>query len=978
MEDNSLQQPELVGRQGELDSLKSGLERAIGGKGSTIFLCGEAGIGKTRLVSEILSLAEKDGTAILRGWCLPECLEPLMPIKEALRGANMIGLMEESPPPKVLSAYVLNDAGMLYARAERTKTEMDADIFAAMLRAVSSFVTDSLRMMGKGGGAEGLSAIGHSGYKILIQSRSKISLAVVIEGNEDEFLIDGMNRTLSDIEPRLNPQIFDSAECGWLEEKISIFVNSAKYGGDFVQDDPKLRLENLFDKVLLGIQRASQQSPVIFFLDDVQWADPTTLGLFHYLARNTGNDRVMMLATYRPEDVMKEKDGKSHHLETVMQNMSRESLFAEIKLSRLGESDTDRFVANALGKCDYQSNFTQRIHRESEGNPFFILEVLRLMAAEGIIVKKEGVWSLNAPVDDIPIPSKVYDVIRRRLNRLRKDELDMLECASVVGEKFGSEVVGLSLGLNRISTLKGLSNIEKEHRLIHSLGAEYRFDHSKIREVMYSGINAELRAEYHRIVAQSYRQIFVGREPEIAEELAHHYLMARDQSAAEFLKMAADKAMKRYANEDAIRLFLLALDWTKDAGQRVSMLEKLGDLYTIVGQCEKAIEQYTEALGLATGPEIVSELYRKMAMTHERHSHYELGIAAAEKGLDVLGPEPTPTRARLLAALTWNHIKMGNYDVAMEHQLVSLQSANLLSDKREIATSHHQMGIICWFRGLYDDALGHYMKALALQRETGDERSKLNTLNNIGVIYMETGRLDDALGYFEEGLAYEEMVGDKDGMAGTIDNLGNLYHTKGELDTALGHHIRGLELYRMAGNKNGIAWSLSSLGYTYPDLGDTRRGIACQLESVEICREIGDQHILIYNYYGLADSYSKIGEFELALKYVDMALSNARELGARREEGASLYVLGCIQCKMGEFAKSRSSFQAARDILSGVGETSMLTMIDLDYGLLLVKEGKNLEARSILQKAHESFERMGMGLWLRKVEEALARLDAAP
>jgi tetratricopeptide (TPR) repeat protein len=554
--------------------------------------------------------------------------------------------------------------------------------------------------------------------------------------------------------------------------------------------------------------------------------------------------------------------------------------------------------------------------------------------------------------------------------------LDMLECASVVGEKFGSEVVGQSLGLNRISTLKGLNSIEKEHRLIRSLGTGYCFDHSKIREVMYSGINAELRTEYHRIVAQSYRQIFAGRESEIAEELGHHYLLARDPNSAEYLKMAADKAMKRYANEDAIRLYSLALEWTKDIEQRACMIENLGDLHTIVGECDRAIERYTEALGLAAAPDAMAELYRKMAVTHERHSQYERGITAAEKGLGVLGPEPTSARSRLLAALTWNHIRMGNYDIAMEHQKISLENATLLGDKKEISIAHHQMGIICWFRGLYDDALGHYMKALALQRETGDERSKLNTLNNIGVYYMETGRLDGALGYFEEGLAYEEMVGDKDGMAGTLDNLGGLYHTKGEAEKALGYQLRGLELYRMAGDRNGIAWSLSSLGYTYPDLGDVRKGIECHLESIELCKEIGDQHILIYDYYGLADSYSKVGEFELALRYVDMALSNARELGAKREEGASLYVLGAIQCKMGEYDKSGQSLHLAREILTGVGESSMLTMIDYDYGVLLVKEGKTGEAARVLNEARESFKQKGMGIWLRKTEKALANLEA--
>jgi tetratricopeptide (TPR) repeat protein len=553
----------------------------------------------------------------------------------------------------------------------------------------------------------------------------------------------------------------------------------------------------------------------------------------------------------------------------------------------------------------------------------------------------------------------------------------MLECASVVGEKFGSEVVGLSLGLNRISTLKTLSSIEKEHRLIHSLGAKYCFDHSKIREVMYSGINAELRAEYHRIVAQSYEQLFLGKEAEIVEELAHHYLQAGDTIAAKYLKMAGDRATGRYANEEAIKFYSLAMDLTDDPGQRAYMLEKLGDLFTIVGQCDKAIATYSSAIEIAKEPVRKADLHRKMTLTFERHSEYERGIAAAQTGLDILGGGDDPVRCGLFNAMSLNYIRMGSYDKALEILYLAMTDATRLSEKKEIANTHRLMGITWWFRGDYDKALEHYQSALVIQREIGDDSGKESTLNNIGVVYMETGHLDEALDYFMEGLEYGEMVGDKSGMASTLDNLGGLYHAKGEAEKALGYQLRGLELYKMAGDKNGIAWSLSSLGYAYPDLGDVRRGIESHLESIELCKEIGDQHILIYDYYGVADSYSKIGEFEQALRYVDMALTKAMELGARREEGASLYVLGAIQCKMKEYDKSRISLQNAREILTGVGETSMLDMIDYDYGILLKSEGNIEEAASVLRKAHESFKQKGMGIWLRKTEEALAKLEVA-
>ena len=113
MEELLLQQPELIGREEELNRLKRSLDNAIAGKGSTIFISGEAGIGKTRLVSELKKDAEARGINIIQGWCLAESFEPLMPVKVALRDADLNYLISGDPPSLVVSAYLMNEAGML-------------------------------------------------------------------------------------------------------------------------------------------------------------------------------------------------------------------------------------------------------------------------------------------------------------------------------------------------------------------------------------------------------------------------------------------------------------------------------------------------------------------------------------------------------------------------------------------------------------------------------------------------------------------------------------------------------------------------------------------------------------------------------------------------------------------------------------------------------------------------------------------------
>ena len=439
MIESGLPQPELVGRGDELAKLKRSLDHAIAGQGSTVFISGEAGIGKTRLVSELLKEAESRQVQVIKGWCLAESLEPLMPVKTALRDAGLYHLISSEPPPNVISAYLMNEAGMLIAKSEKVESGLDPDIFTSMLKAVGDFVQDSLSMMGKEGGG-GLNSLGYQKFKILIQTSGRISIATVVEGSESEFLIDDMKRTLAEVGDRLDNWTGDMSDVEDIEPKVSWFVYSGKYDGQFLVDDPKLKQENLFDNVLLGLQRASVDAPIVLFIDDLQWADPTTLNLLHNLARNIGTHGILILGTYRPEDIKLEVDGKPHFLVTAMQNMSRESLFEEVGLKRFDSQDTRSLVESALGPNSLEGPFFERVYKETEGTPFYVLEVLKLLIGDRAIVKDE-IWKLEADIGSIDIPSKVYDVIKRRLDRLIEEQRELLEFAAVIGEEFSTDLL---------------------------------------------------------------------------------------------------------------------------------------------------------------------------------------------------------------------------------------------------------------------------------------------------------------------------------------------------------------------------------------------------------------------------------------------------------------------------------------------------------------------------------------------------------
>lgn len=584
MSELAIQQPELIGREEDLSKLKQSLDNALAAKGSTIFIAGEAGIGKTRLVSELISEAEKKGAQIIRGWCLAESLEPLMPIKTALREAGFFHLISGDPPPLVVSAYLMNDAGLLVAKAEREELGLDPYIFASMLKGVGSFVKDSMRMIDNVERVGGMNILGYQEYKIIIEQSNDMYLACVTKGSLSEVLVKDMRDILSDVQRTYGVVLAnwdgDLGNVSGAGDIVSRLMAGAKYSGRLVVDGQQQRQDNMFDSILLGFQRLSQNKPLLLFMDDLQWADPSTLNLLHYLARNTRNEKIITIGTYRTEEIVQTADGRPHHLTDSMQKMNREDLLATIELKRLDAEKTRGIIDSCLGKTDLGNDILDRIFYETEGNPFFVLEVVKLLVEDGAIKQgKDGAWKLQTEVKNLDLPSKVYDVVRRRLDRLMDEQKELLECASVIGEEFSTDILEKTADTKKMTLLKNLSKIEKTHNLIHYLKDKYRFDHAKVREVLYNGIGEELKMEYHRIIADTLCETHKDDLDAVVSELAYHYYEAGDDRAGGYIMRSGDIRWTKRIDE--IRKVVKIEDYMKEILENNISIYYLSEEYNI-------------------------------------------------------------------------------------------------------------------------------------------------------------------------------------------------------------------------------------------------------------------------------------------------------------------------------------------------------------------------------------------------------------
>jgi pimeloyl-ACP methyl ester carboxylesterase/predicted amidohydrolase len=352
----------------------------------------------------------------------------------------------------------------------------------------------------------------------------------------------------------------------------------------------------------------SGKQPILLFIDDLHLADTPSLSLLYYLARDVQNSKILVVGTYRPEEV-------SGQLLGVMQMMSRDDLFQEIVLKRLSQINYFDFILSMLG-VDL-GDLVKLIYEETEGNPFFAIETLRLLMQQNVLIKEDEHWKLSKNIEEVEIPPRVYDVVVRRINALKDEERDILDCASVVGEEFSSSVVGNVSCLGRIGLLKCLNNIERKYHLVHSFEGGYRFDHSKIREVLYNEIAPELRKEYHSMIARYLEEANKDRLGEVVNELAYHYYRSGNaQKGIPYILKAGEDAREKWAAFEAGVFYSQALEmmgederWSED---RTKTLEALGDLYALTGRHKKANECYEKGMATAKDDVAKDRMHRKI------------------------------------------------------------------------------------------------------------------------------------------------------------------------------------------------------------------------------------------------------------------------------------------------------------------------------------------------------------------------------
>ena len=385
---------------------------------------------------------------------------------------------------------------------------------------------------------------------------------------------------------RLAPELFGTSPPAPLPrrrgERISHFLPGKGAGGS---GQPEAQ-ERLFEAVSRFLGQVASQAPLLLILEDLHWAADSTLQLLHYLARSIVAHPLLIVGTLRPEAIP-----PAHPLATLGRRLERDGLARRLSLSPLSAAAVTALIGQLSGDSAAASPLAERLYRETEGNPFYLIETIKALFEQGAIRVEAGSWRADYAAlgrGRLPLPASVSETIAARVGRLSEAAQDAVRVAAVAGREFDFDLLHGAWGKGEEATLSALDDLLRQRLIAEGVGADgadYAFTHHKIQEVVYAGLPRHRRLHLHGQVGLALERGLGAEAATRAAELAHHFEQARQSDgeltdkAIAYLLQASQQALRQSAGQEAIAYVRRGLDIVQALPKTAERLRQEIDLH---------------------------------------------------------------------------------------------------------------------------------------------------------------------------------------------------------------------------------------------------------------------------------------------------------------------------------------------------------------------------------------------------------------
>ena len=657
-------------------------------------------------------------------------------------------------------------------------------------------------------------------------------------------------------------------------------------------------------EVMTSVGASPESSLLVLVLEDLHWSDVSTLDFLAYVARRREAARLFVLATYRPVEVVV----KDHPLRGIKQELQLHRQCAELALEFLRPDDIVEYLAMRFGVEAHGLASTRELarllHRRTDGNPLFMVNVVENLIRQGMLGQEEGQWQAQRAVEAVKVgvPDNLQQMIEQQVERLSPEEQQVLEVASVVGTEFSAAAVAAGLETGTGTVEEHCTRLVRRGQFLRVSGlqewpdgtvaAGYSFGHALYREVLYERVSAGQRMELHRRLGERIEAAYGQRVHEVAAELATHFERGRKyQKAVQYLQQAGENALQRSAPQEAIDHLTKGLEF----------------LRLLPDSPERSSQELT--LQIAIGAPLMttkSPAAREVAQAYTRAR--ELCQQVGE----------IPQRCRVLIGLWMFYLMRAEYQTAYElgDQLLSVAQRQPESDF--LLQAHQVLGLTLLWRGEFPSARTHCEHGIALYNPQQHHSHAffygvdpgVGCLTYAAYALWTLGYPDQGLKSIQEGLALASIRTHPYSYAYVLLGAATVYNLRRD-GPAVQEQTKvlvplateqGFPVFSAVGTMLD-GWALTMQGQ--------RKGILQMSEGLTAYRATGAELGRTCHQSLLAEAHGKLGQTEEGLLAVAVALAAVAKTEERWYE-AELYRLKGELTLLQENQKSKGKRQKAK------------------------------------------------------------------
>ncbi|NUO63899.1 MAG: diguanylate cyclase [Gemmatimonadaceae bacterium] len=664
----------------------------------------------------------------------------------------------------------------------------------------------------------------------------------------------------------------------------------------------------LLEEIAEYVRLAARERTLVIVLDDMQWADSASWDTLEYLVPQLENERLLICLTIRAEETYGETLERRRRL-------SRNELFTEMTLSRLTRDELKQWVEAAFHRQDVGRELLSFLYRHTEGNPLFVVQVLRTLVDEGAVWYTGERWEWRA-VSELRLPVGVSDLISRRLSRLSAEAQAILTTAAVIGREFdldlaieagaGSEeelLDAVDEGI-RASVLQATADRESDR---------YAFTHGKMAEVLRESVNPRRLRRMHERVAQALER----RTPDAAAEIATHYDRGGNaEKAYNYAILAADQAKAVYAHTEGTEFLHIA-------ERNAASPAHLADVRVRLAQIAEAMGQYVEAQELC---DLAIDWFEGQG---DRKRSLSLRVMR-ERLRGLLGQ---PARQTLDAA------------VALDAE------AQRLGADAERVSLLKMISLSQWRLGDTQASERAAWEAVRLAEKVAEPALLGDSLMRLGVA-IQPDQPTQSLEIQKRALALWESLGDRRGQARCHNNLGTVYVALGRWEEAKRHLTTAIAIGRTSGTPDLWGLAALNLGVVYLKGGDFDRARELFGESLALFAAAKNSERQLYALYNLAHLDRDRAEYNSAAELYDVTTSLAQRIGQSEVEIGATAGLGLSLLAQGKTAPAREKFEAADERMRSRRDWFQGRELVETLGVqVMASDGRTAEALSRFERA---------------------------